>query len=394
MSRHPVARLLRPLASLKMTVVLMALSMLLIFAGTLAQIDNGIWWVQRHYFNCLWLIWDVPGVSWLKVPLPGGYALGGLMFVNLLAAHTLRFRLSWRRSGIILLHAGIVLLLVGQFATSLSQVETQMVIPVGGSSNYSEDPRHMELAVIDPTPIDHLVVVAIPQSKLTEGATVADGRLPFTVKVEKWFANAELHRAGGGTAAVADRGVGRQLVAVAQAVVPGTSSGRDCPAAYVKLTGAKGTDLGIWLLFWRPDLRDMPTAQPQQVEVDGRPYLISLRPRRYYHPYRIYLDRFIHEDYPGTNRPKWYESQVRLVDKTGNVDRKVRIYMNNPLRYAGQTFYQASFLAGDSGTILQVVRNRYWLIPYVSCVMVGLGLLIHFALSLTRFASRRTEDRP
>ena len=31
--------------------------------------------------------------------------------------------------------------------------------------------------------------------------------------------------------------------------------------------------------------------------------------------------------------------------------------MNNPLRYNGETFYQSSYLPGDGGTILQVVRN-------------------------------------
>ncbi len=39
--------------SLKLTVVLLALSMVLIFAGTLAQVDQGIWTVVDQYFRCL-----------------------------------------------------------------------------------------------------------------------------------------------------------------------------------------------------------------------------------------------------------------------------------------------------------------------------------------------------
>ena len=42
---------LRALASLRLTVVLFVLSMALVFFGTLAQIDNGIWTVVSAYFR-------------------------------------------------------------------------------------------------------------------------------------------------------------------------------------------------------------------------------------------------------------------------------------------------------------------------------------------------------
>jgi hypothetical protein len=36
-----------------------------------------------------------------------------------------------------------------------------------------------------------------------------------------------------------------------------------------------------------------------------------------------------------------------------------------------------------------VVRNPGWLMPYVSCVLVTLGMLIHFGLHLATYLSRR-----
>ena len=42
--------------SLKLTVTLLALSMVLVFAGTLAQVDKGIWTVMDQYFRC-WVAW-------------------------------------------------------------------------------------------------------------------------------------------------------------------------------------------------------------------------------------------------------------------------------------------------------------------------------------------------
>jgi hypothetical protein len=64
--------------------------------------------------------------------------------------------------------------------------------------------------------------------------------------------------------------------------------------------------------------------------------------------------------------------------------------MNNPLRYAGETYYQAAWLPNDSGTVLQVVRNPSWLTPYLACVMVASGLVIQFLSHLVGFARKRT----
>ena len=65
--------------------------------------------------------------------------------------------------------------------------------------------------------------------------------------------------------------------------------------------------------------------------------------------------------------------------------------MNHPLRHAGETFYQASFLRGDTGTVLQVVKNPGWLIPYVSCVVVTLGMLIHFGIRMVPALRRSSK---
>jgi hypothetical protein len=69
--------------------------------------------------------------------------------------------------------------------------------------------------------------------------------------------------------------------------------------------------------------------------------------------------------------------------------------MNNPLRHDGYTFYQASFEPGnDQVTILQVVRNPSWLIPYIACSMMTLGLLVQFCIHLFAFIGQRRAPRP
>src|SRR6185437_1037392 len=97
---------------------------------------------------------------------PGGYLLGGLLLVNLIAAHIKRFELRRKKIGIFVVHAGLILMLVGQLFTQIFQVESFMVIPEGGSKNYSESSLASELAVVDTTDPQTDLVVAIPQRLL------------------------------------------------------------------------------------------------------------------------------------------------------------------------------------------------------------------------------------
>ena len=65
------------------------------------------------------------------------------------------------------------------------------------------------------------------------------------------------------------------------------------------------------------------------------------------------------------------------------------IYMNNPLRYRGETFFQSGFEKNDAATILQVVYNPSFVAPYLACVVVGAGLLYQFLFHFVGFLRRR-----
>ena len=90
----------------------------------------------------------------------------------------------------------------------------------------------------------------------------------------------------------------------------------------------------------------------------------------------------------GTAKAKNYSSDVHVYDEAGNLVRQQRISMNDPLRYNGETFYQSSFDKTEKTTILQVVKNPGWLLPYISVIVVGLGLVLHFGIYLIQFLLR------
>jgi hypothetical protein len=369
---------------MKLTVVLLVFSMLLVFIATLAQVNLGVWAVQAKYFRSLFVTTRLPGTD-IAVPVfPGGYLIGGLLLLNLAAAHVSRLRLTWDKSGLWLTHFGLILLLLGELFTGLLQKEALMRLSPGETKAYSESSRQVELAVIDTTDPTFDDVVAIPPGALEDLATIQHPKLPFLVRPLAFYPNALLQmrsRMPEAPPSPASQGFGPQMVAT-PAPVTYKPDEENMPTAVIELVGAEGS-LGTWLV-------SAGLNEPQTVTVQGRAYQLIMRPRRHYHPFSITLLKFSHDRYPGTDIPKNFSSRVRLRTPDGSVDREVLIYMNNPLRFGGLSFYQAGFEADDRATILQVVQNPSRVLPYVSCVLMFLGLVIHFAIHLARFIRKRT----
>jgi hypothetical protein len=400
-------RVLTFFTSLRLTVFCLACALVLVFAGTLAQVHLGLYVTQERYFHSLLVFWRPEGTGW-RIPVwPGGYLIGGLLLVNLIAAHIKRFSLTWKKAGLFLIHAGLILLFLGQFFTETFQIESFMRLEEGETKNYTESGRRNELAIIDTSNPDRDTVVVIPESLLTRPGEIKVPELPFAVRVKDYFANSGpapmLKSVAGNIHTIeASNGIGQRLH-----LQPKDTTSRmdqdNIPAALVEITGPQGA-LGSWTVStwfnryasWLrdglgPQLSSVLDA-PQQFTYANHTYRIALRPVRYYKPYSVTLLEFTHKRYKGTEIPKDFSSRVRVRDPRSGEDREVRIYMNNPLRYAGETYYQGGFEPGDTVSILQVVKNPARVIPYLSCGLVGVGLAAQFLMHLIGFG-RKTARR-
>jgi len=530
-------RWLTPLASLKLTVVLFALAIFIVFAGTLAQIDQDIWEVMRNYFRT--------PVAWIPLQIffprslhvgggfyfPGGFSIGLAMLVNLLAAHSLRFKIqargsrltaglvttalgigmtwlviasgssaeglqtlpivSWstlwlwckvglvgiwlalayglarvdssrkldrsllaagtislglllgwlffyadnvelgdssmrilwqlikgglasvvllagcallfrKRAGIVLLHAGIVLIMVNEIVVHSLHDEGVMQLAEGQTVNYVQDIRTPELAVTDRSDAETDDVVVVPEAMLRDSRTIRDDALPFDIDVVQYFLNSNIRKAKDGEANTAKTETGEVVVAEEAQPTAGTDAGGevDAAAAFVRLTAKNDPSqvLGEYLLGI-PRKLDESLGQYsfiKTVDVAGRAYDVALQFKRTYKPYSVQLKDVSANNYMGTATAKNYSSDIHLVDPSRHVDRDIKIWMNNPLRFAGETFYQSSFhrdeATGTEFTGLQVVTNTGWMIPYVACMIVGMGMLAQFSIVLLRFLNRRSTE--
>ncbi len=378
-------RLWKALGSFELTIVSLALLLALVFLCTIAQVHLGTLGAVKVYMHSV-LVWWQPGTSSFSIPIfPGGTLVGAVLVVNLVVSTIQRLDFTWRKSGLWIVHVGLILLIAGKFAAGAFQIETNMAIEVGQTVNYVESPRHMELAVIDTTDPAFDDVYSVPDTLLEREGTVAIPGTPLKIRVKRFFRNATLSRLGpGDPPSMATTGVGTEVKVVEKPPVTQDNDINHTTAFIEPMAG--GRDFGTWLVS-----TDLTT--PQGFTYAGHSYRMLIRPLRIYLPYAITLKKFSHDVYPGTNIPKNFSSLIHLSNPNTHEERDVLIYMNQPLRYDGKAFYQASYGQGDRLSILQVVDNPGWLIPYISCVLVTLGLLIHFGLTLRRSMKRRQSQK-
>jgi hypothetical protein len=383
-------KLVNLITSLKLTIACLAAAMALIFAGTVAQVHLGIWEAQQRYFQSLFVWWPPEGHGF-RIPIfPGGHLIGGILLVNLIAAHAKRFHWAWRKLGIHLTHAGLIIMLAGGLFTDLFAVESHMRLSSGDTKNYSEDPRRMELAVIDTTDAELDQVTAIPEAVLRQSRTIEHKSLPFRIAVRNFYQNSRLHmvnESGVSGSPLANQGPGAQVIVERVPRATGMND-RDVFSAVIELLpiqtgdGATERTLGTWLVC-------EALGAPQTFSWAGHTWQLVMRAARYYKPYSVTLQKFTHERYVGTEIPKNFASQITLIDPERAVNRNVLIYMNHPLRYRGETYYQAGFEKDDKTSILQVVRNPSFVAPYIACIVVAAGLLLQFGYHLAGFSRRR-----
>jgi len=105
---------------------------------------------------------------------------------------------------------------------------------------------------------------------------------------------------------------------------------------------------------------------------------------RTYLPFEIELSNFQKMMHPGTNIAKSFSSEIFLIEN--ETQRRVLIEMNAPLRHKGYTFYQASFIEEGvkQTTVLATVKNYGRLFPYISTIIMCIGILYHMLFMVLR----------
>lgn len=102
-------------------------------------------------------------------------------------------------------------------------------------------------------------------------------------------------------------------------------------------------------------------------------------------PMTLTLEKFVMEMIPGTDRPASYESTVKVLDNRlgSDSEKQVKIFMNNPYKSDGYTFYQSSYFQDDKGeyySVLSVNKDPGRSVKYAGALLLVFALVLHFMI--------------
>ena len=222
-----------------------------------------------------------------------------------------------RKAGIVVIHAGLLLLMIGELYTTYSAAEQRLFFYEGDTTQHTVDVNAVEVAFLSETNEEQRQdVITIPASRLgTDGIVDVEGS-PFRLEIINYYPNTQLFSVKPGDPTVPGAvGLARFVSAQQKTEVTGVGGSEvNSASAYVRVLDRNDNDLGTYLISQQ--LYDDNDFELDTIEADGKKY-----------------------------------------------------------------------------SVLQVVRNTGWMIPYVSCAMVGIGLLLHFLGTFVGFVEKLSTNR-
>lgn len=381
-------------SSFGFVVINLILLFFLVLFGTLYQVDHGLFQAQQKYFYSLFLVHDLFGV--VPIPMPGAYLCMILLGITLILGGLVRIKKNWKRPGILITHVGILVMLLSALITFKYQIRGNMMLsesPIAESSERYGDEilSYSEWAIEVGRPEPGSTIFVIGEEEISdlgpnEARTFHSDELPFDVTVSGYLRNA-MPEIAGAAAPGGERVVDGYYL---MALKPNPKVEAEVAGAYVTLKDKESGEETEGILTGY-------SRAPMTATGGGHDWAVAIARKRWKVPFTVYLDDFIVDFHPGTSMAANFESQVTKIED-GNRE-KIRIWMNHPLRHKGFTFFQASWgpenaRPGDKlFTVFEVVKNPADQGPLVACIIVGIGLLIHFLQKLGKYIKAETKRR-
>ncbi len=353
--------------SLKLTVLCLLILAILTLLGTIYQSNHGLYEAKLKFFS-----------SWIFllggfIPFPGGALTMTVLFINLLSSLFFRIGFRWSNTGNILTHIGILILLLGGFYTFLFSQESFLSLKEGTGSDFSNSYDKWELAIWTESGGER-DIYAIDTSDFSKRKSFSIPELKIEGKIRSYYKNCTALK--NGSISNVDKIINASNITTLKASNDFTEPSRNVPGIILSLNNV---DSDI-LLYGNED-------KPTPVIISGNLVRLSLRKKRYQLPFYLKLSDFNMGKYPGSEIVKSYDSFVQLITSK-DLNRSVHISMNKPLRYKDFTLFQSSYYIdpsdGTEYSVFAVVKNRGKYLPYISSILIFLGLIIHFVFMLSR----------
>ena len=158
-------------------------------------------------------------------------------------------------------------------------------------------------------------------------------------------------------------------------------------AILLEAEGGGGRSAQVW----------MGLGERASLEARGKKVMLSYGAHRVNLPFAVELKKFEISHYEGTANPMEFSSVVSVRDDRPSGDEPVPtdllISMNEPMKYGGYTFYQASYVPGDPRpvtSIFSVNQDPGRWVKHTGSILITLGSILLFAMKNRR---RRKEKQ-
>ena len=370
------------LSGFKLATAVLLLLLLLTWLATLEQIDHGLYATLNKYFS--WKsFFLIPEINGKKIPLilPGGYYVCALLLVNMILGGVIRIRKGPKQIGNLIAHFGIIFMLIAGGVAHHFEERGNMAIYPGESSNVAEDYHEyvIEVAEVKNGERDKFHIIRGESLTDLKGGNQRKFEfkdVPFSLIVSGHLKNSQ------------PVNITEQAPKKGELVTDGyylferpadETAERNIAGAYAQVVFDDGEKSAPFILFGA-------SYYPFTVRDGERLFTVDMHKRLWHMPFDVKLDKFKAEFHPGTSRPAEFVSDVRRIEN--GQEAKVRIEMNEPMRYEGFTFFQASYGPPDAKpgdvmfTVLEVVKNPADMWPEYSLYIVAFGMLVTFLTKL------------
>ncbi|WP_338686482.1 cytochrome c biogenesis protein ResB [Haloferula helveola] len=400
-SKTPSQLIWKFLSGMGLATFLLVLLGIQTWLATLEMVDAGLLATLQKYFH--WTSWyvlaQVPVPYFdrhLVVPMPGGYWVCAFLLLNMTLGGIIRIRKSWKTAGVVVAHFGIIFMVAAGGVAQLFEERGVMFLFEGEKSDYAvslTDPTIEVLEIKEGKVVGEVHVAGEPELRglgRGDSRTVRFAGLPIDLELTGWMRNASVVEAGpdAGNAAI-DGWTLREL--------PVRPEGElNAPACYARVVYGDGSKGSPFILAVPQPTSGLEAFAPVTVEADGRKFAVRMVKQTIPVPYVVQLDDAIPVYFPNSTRPKSFRSKIRRIDEE---EVPVEIFMNEPMRRGGYTFFQRTMSSGPQQTGgpefsgFEVVSNPADQWPKWSLWVVATGMGVHFLMKLFQFILGSTKPR-
>jgi cytochrome c biogenesis protein ResB len=340
------------LASTKLAVVLIFFLIIIVVAGTLEQSVTGLYQAREKYFDA-YLSFIGP------IPIPGTLSILWAMTFNLSLSFLLRFNFTKKNTGLILSHSGLILLFISGFFHFYYSKESFIDIKEAETSSISQsyDDWQLEIKQFDGN-FKELETKSISINKLD--TRNIEFKNKFNIFIERKYTNAKVFHTPFAGILVKELPLEKEYE-------------KNIPALKLVLNKEE--------IFLDGDENSF-----ERIFLNGNNLTLSLKRKEFNLPFTIKLLDVERELHPNSMIASSYSSKVAFKDS--GIEREAIISMNKPIRSGSYTVYQARYgidLDGNEFSVLAVVKNLNYQLPYWATFLINFGLILHFIIAFLNY---------